>query len=105
MVSGSAFACRNVYDLPTGNFSQHAYANAVDVGASELSDGRMLTVLHGWGPTDRDIEEARLKSKAVASAKHPLERTNGLLPKLMDAPLRILARNCHAAVGAQNNIM
>ena len=69
IVGASAFACRNVYALPTGNLSQHAFANAIDIGAFELSDGRMLTVLHGWGPTGRDLEEARKRSKAGPSAR------------------------------------
>lgn len=69
IVGASAFACRNVYSLPTGNLSQHAFANAIDVGAFELTDGRMLTVLHGWGPTRRDLAEARKRSQAGASAK------------------------------------
>jgi hypothetical protein len=69
IVGASAFACRNVYGLPTGNLSQHAFANAIDIGAFELSDGRILTVLHGWGATDRDLEEARKRRQAGTSAK------------------------------------
>ncbi|MEZ5899267.1 MAG: extensin family protein [Hyphomicrobiaceae bacterium] len=66
IVGASAYACRNVYNLPTGNLSQHAFANAIDIGALELSNGRMLTVLKGWGPTARDIREAQKKLKAKA---------------------------------------
>lgn len=69
IVGASAFACRNVYGLPTGNLSQHAFANAIDIGAFELSDGRMLTILHGWGPTGRDLAEASKRSKAAPSAR------------------------------------
>jgi hypothetical protein len=69
ILGASAFACRNVYGLPTGNLSQHAYANAVDIGAFELSDGRILTVLDGWGPTNRDIEQARQKIQSGTSVK------------------------------------
>lgn len=69
IVGASAFACRNVYGLSTGNLSQHAFANAIDIGAFELSDGRMLTVLHGWGVTGRDVEQARTASKAGLNAK------------------------------------
>jgi hypothetical protein len=69
IVGASAFACRNVYALPTGNLSQHAFANAIDIGAFELTDGRMLTVLHGWGPTRRDLAEVRKRSQAGASTK------------------------------------
>jgi hypothetical protein len=73
IVGASAYACRNVYGLPTGNLSQHAFGNAIDIGAFELASDRTITVLHGWGPTERDIEERkkqeRLKLRTAISAK------------------------------------
>jgi len=63
IVGASSYACRNVYGRPIGNLSQHAFANAIDIGAFGLRDGRMLTVLKGWGPTARDTREAKEKSK------------------------------------------
>jgi hypothetical protein len=62
IVGASAYACRNVYGLATGNLSQHAFANAIDIGAFALSDGRMLTVLQGWGPTQRELQSVRTKA-------------------------------------------
>lgn len=47
IVGASAYSCRNVYFLPTGNLSQHAFANAIDIGAFELADGRVVTILKG----------------------------------------------------------
>jgi hypothetical protein len=68
IVGASAYSCRNVYFLPTGNLSQHAFANAIDIGAFELADGRMVTILRGWGPTARDATiQAKRPSKAVQS--------------------------------------
>jgi hypothetical protein len=68
IVGASGYACRNVYNLPDGNLSQHAFANAIDIAAFELKDGRSVTVLQGWGPTARDIRAlAKAKSETVLS--------------------------------------
>ncbi len=68
IVGASAYSCRNIYFLPTGNLSQHAFANAIDIGAFELADGRMVTILKGWGPTARDATMlAKRPSKSVQS--------------------------------------
>ncbi|MGZ9130272.1 MAG: extensin-like domain-containing protein, partial [Candidatus Binatia bacterium] len=68
IVGSSAYSCRNIYFLPTGNLSQHAFANAIDIGAFELADGRMITILKGWGPTARDATMlAKRPSKPVQS--------------------------------------
>jgi hypothetical protein len=68
IVGASAYSCRNIYFLPTGNLSQHAFANAIDIGAFELADGRMITILKGWGPTARDATiQAKRPSKPVKS--------------------------------------
>lgn len=71
IVGASGYSCRNVYNLPDGNLSQHAFANAIDIAAFELKDGRSITVLKGWGPTARDIK-AQAKAKAdLARSKSP----------------------------------
>lgn len=43
-----SFACRNVYGRERGRRSQHATANALDVSAFILSDGRRIAVASGW---------------------------------------------------------
>jgi hypothetical protein len=68
IVGASSYACRNVYGLAIGNLSQHAYGNAIDIGAFQLANGRMVTVLGGWGPTERDRRES-LKLQVPVSAK------------------------------------
>jgi hypothetical protein len=68
---GSSYACRNVYNLPDGHLSQHAFANAVDLPMFVLADGRKIDVTHGWGPTQRDIlaaAKAKTTSPAVVKA-------------------------------------
>jgi hypothetical protein len=64
---GSSYACRNVYNLPNGNPSQHAFANAVDLPMFILADGRKIDVTHGWGPTQRDIIAAAKAKKTSAA--------------------------------------
>ncbi|MGA7546915.1 MAG: extensin family protein [Methyloceanibacter sp.] len=67
---GSSYACRNVYNLPHGHPSQHAFANAVDLPMFVLADGRKIDVTHGWGPTQRDITAAaKAKKTSTALAK------------------------------------
>ncbi len=44
--TSGTYSCRRVSG--SGNLSQHAFANAVDVFAFVLADGRKITVLNGW---------------------------------------------------------
>jgi hypothetical protein len=70
VVNASGYSCRNVYSLPNAKLSQHALANAVDIGGFKLADGRTIKVLKGWGMTERDkVALAKAKEKAEAEAK------------------------------------
>ena len=42
------FNCRVVNGSRSGRLSEHAFANAVDVSAFVLRDGRRVSVLNGW---------------------------------------------------------
>jgi hypothetical protein len=42
------YSCRNIYGGRSGRLSQHAFANAIDVSAFVLKDGRRITLLEGW---------------------------------------------------------
>jgi hypothetical protein len=48
--SMGAYACRNVIGsaAAAGNRSEHATANAIDIGAFVLADGRRISVKGGW---------------------------------------------------------
>lgn len=50
--SFGTFACRPVNNVAGGRLSEHAFANAVDVAAFVLADGRRITVLDGWNGRD-----------------------------------------------------
>ena len=54
-ITGSSYACRNLYNLPNERRSQHAYANAIDLPAFFLANGRIVNLTQGWGPTNRDL--------------------------------------------------
>jgi hypothetical protein len=47
--TSGTYSCRRVGG--TGNLSQHAHANAVDVFAFVMQDGRKVSVLGGWNGT------------------------------------------------------
>jgi len=43
-----AYACRRIAGRGDGRWSEHAHANAIDVGSFTLADGRTITVLQSW---------------------------------------------------------
>ena len=59
------YNCRNINGATGGNLSEHATANAVDVAAFVLKDGRRISVLNGWSGDER---EARFLRSVRASA-------------------------------------
>jgi hypothetical protein len=48
------YSCRNVNNGRSGKLSQHAYANAIDVSAFVLRDGRRISLLSGWNGTSQE---------------------------------------------------
>jgi hypothetical protein len=67
----SAYACRTRYSKPGAPLSEHGTGNAIDVGGFRLSDGRIITVEHGWRG-DREeaafLREVRDRSCEVFNA-------------------------------------
>ncbi|HYF90399.1 extensin family protein [Azospirillum sp.] len=45
------YACRNVYGRAEGRRSEHAGANAIDLGGFVLADGTRISVLNDWKKT------------------------------------------------------
>lgn len=43
-----SYSCRRMYGRSTGDWSEHAKANAVDIAAFILADGRRVSVLGDW---------------------------------------------------------
>ncbi|AOH86399.1 extensin [Sphingomonas panacis] len=50
--SMGTYACRNTIGTARAMLSGHAIANAVDIGAFVLEDGRRISVLNGWQSSD-----------------------------------------------------
>ncbi len=44
----ASYSCRTRNSLPFAKLSEHGLANAIDIGAFDLADGRRVTVLRGW---------------------------------------------------------
>ena len=49
------YACRTRNSQPGARLSEHAFANAVDVSAFLLADGRRITVEQGWRRGDERV--------------------------------------------------
>jgi hypothetical protein len=49
------YSCRPVNGRPGARLSEHGLANAVDVSAFVLADGRRITVLDGWNGEDERV--------------------------------------------------
>jgi hypothetical protein len=50
--SFGTYGCRSVNNRPGARLSEHGRANAVDIAAFVLADGRRITVLDGWNSGD-----------------------------------------------------
>ena len=55
MESFGTYSCRGVNGQPGARLSEHGRANAVDIGAFLLSDGRRITVVEGWHGPDESV--------------------------------------------------
>jgi hypothetical protein len=53
--SFGTYSCRPVNGVAGNRLSEHGRANAVDVGAFLLADGRRITILSGWSGGDPGV--------------------------------------------------
>ena len=53
--SMGSYACRPVNGVVGNRLSEHGRANAVDIAAFVLADGRRVTVLQGWNSEDENV--------------------------------------------------
>lgn len=51
-----SYSCRRIYGRSQGDFSEHATADALDVAAFVLADGRQVSVLKDWEGTEKDAD-------------------------------------------------
>jgi hypothetical protein len=57
ITNSSSYACRNRNNAADGPISEHAFANAVDIGGFVTADGRRVEVVKDWGETHRDAKK------------------------------------------------
>jgi len=67
--SFGTYSCRSVNSKVGGRISEHGRANAVDVSAFVLGDGRRITVLDGWNSDQRRVREF-LRAVHAAGCRH-----------------------------------
>jgi hypothetical protein len=58
---GGSYSCRNIYGKPfggrfAGRLSEHAFANAIDIGGFKLADGRSIDYVKHWHAKDGSRE-------------------------------------------------
>lgn len=53
-VAGAAYQCRPIAGRRDRRLSEHAHANAIDIGGFKLADGRTVTVVRGWRGTQAE---------------------------------------------------
>ncbi len=81
----ASYDCRNRYGLAKAPLSEHALANAIDLSSFKLTNGKVVTVLGGWGPTARNTQTApavgaavpKVDGKAKSEAKVPAKPGQG----------------------------
>ncbi|WP_416464546.1 extensin family protein [Sphingomonas sp. VDB2] len=49
-----SYSCRRIYGRSRGDYSEHATADAIDVAAFMLKDGRQVSVLNDWKGEGKD---------------------------------------------------
>jgi hypothetical protein len=83
IVTASSYDCRNRIGSASVRISEHAFANAIDVGAVVTADGRSIDVLTNWGPTTRDLRAAQLaraadrpQDRKTAATEEPAKKTD-----------------------------
>ena len=74
IVGASSYSCRNIYNMAEGPLSEHATGAAIDIAGFVTADGRSIRVAKAWGPTERDIAEARRKEIAAQLRRQEGER-------------------------------
>jgi hypothetical protein len=47
-IAGAPFQCRPIAGRRDHRLSEHAYANAIDIGGFKLANGRVVTIAQSW---------------------------------------------------------
>src|SRR5215510_10191563 len=66
----SAYSCRNAYGRAHGRLSEHARANALDIGAFITALGKTALVISDWGLTAREVAAAAAADNKAQAASN-----------------------------------
>jgi hypothetical protein len=104
--SASGYACRNRIGSHShaDRLSEHALANAIDIGGFVTADGRTIEVANSWGPTARDREAQRLSAASATEGASPIDK-KAELPKAgrqHNPKIGAIANSAPEALGAKN---
>jgi hypothetical protein len=100
----SSYDCRNAYGRKTTKLSEHALANALDIGGFITASAKTAEVLDDWGKPQREIvaeaaahkkaaEDAAAKTAEVGVAGNPAQGAlPSALPSTAGAAVASLAR-------------
>lgn len=83
--NASAYMCRNRYNDAAAKISEHAFANALDVSAFVLADGRRIDVKSFWGLLNSTQATAAKLAAVPGTAKSP--SASGTAAGLQPTPL------------------
>lgn len=86
--NASSYMCRHRYNDPAKKISEHAFANALDISAFELADGRTIDVKRYWGLVVEGQQAARAAQQANATSN-----TTNTATKQTDKPSGLGARS------------
>ncbi len=67
-LAGPSYQCRSIAGRRDGRMSEHAHANAIDIGGFTLADGSVLSVAEGWRGEPR--EQAFLRAVRDGGCQH-----------------------------------
>lgn len=70
------YQCRGVVGtVSRRKLSEHAYANAIDMGVFITADGRRISLIDDWGETVRDVAARKAAAKSKPSDRPPTHKT------------------------------
>lgn len=106
IVNASAYTCRQRVGSSKDRLSEHSFANALDVSAFVMIDGRTIDVLTHWGATDRDRHaQATLGAGAIGGGHaQPLSDVGQEEPALTRENV-FLRRTHEAACGSFSTVL
>ena len=106
IVNASAYMCRQRIGSSNARLSEHSFANALDVSAFVMTDGRTIDLLTHWGATGRDRHTQATLGEGAIGGGHaqPLSDVGQEEPVLTRENV-FLRRTHEAACGSFSTVL